>query len=588
MSRKQRLELTWIGKDAAPKLEPRVLIFDTTQSYYSSSPRNPEEFFENMLIYGDNLLALKAIQSDFSEKIKLIYIDPPFNTGAALDFYDDGIEHSIWLNLMYMRLKIIHSLLREDGCIFIHIDDNEIDYLKIILDEVFGRQNFINRITVDARSPSAFSTVNPGVFKASEYILWYAKSKELFSENSLRIPRSPDYAYNKYIENIDDPFEDWRMVSALEAYQRGQKARGRHPRSILEHFNRWMIDNAERLCRLASISDIGASSEIVELKKKSIRNAGKIFRLERSGGLDDVYVLDGQQMIFYGKNVAVIDGQRTASALLTNIWTDIAWEGISGEGGVQFKKGKKPERLIRRCLELASDVGDWVLDSFAGSGTTGAVAHKMGRRWIMVELGEHCHTHIIPRMRRVVDGTDATGITEAVGWKGGGGFRYYRLAPSLIERDQWGQPVISPAYNAAMLAEAMCKLMGFRYEPSADVFWQQGRSSERDFIYTTTRTLTHEELAAISAQVGDDRTLLICCKAFRMARPDALPNLTVKKIPNAVLAKCEWGKDDYSLNVANLPMAAPVEEPPAPARPKRRNRTPDLFDQATAEEEPGA
>lgn len=228
------------------------------------------------------------------------------------------------------------------------------------------------------------------------------------------------------------------------------------------------------------------------------------------------------------------------------------------------------------------------MDSFAGSGTTGAVAHKMGRRWIMVELGEHCHTHIIPRMRKVIDGEDPGGITQAVGWKGGGGFRYYRLAPSLIERDQWGQPVISPAYNAAMLAEAMCKLMGFRYEPSADVFWQQGRSSERDFIYTTTRTLAHEELAAISDLVGDDRSLLICCKAFRMAKPDAFPNLTVKKIPNAVLAKCEWGKDDYSLNVANLPMAGPVEEPAAPARKKRRGTAPDLFDQATAEEEPGA
>jgi adenine-specific DNA-methyltransferase len=534
------------------------------------------------------LLALRALEQEFTGKIKVIYIDPPFNTGAAFDHYDDGIEHSTWLNLMYSRLKILYSLLREDGSIFVHIDDNEMDYLKIVLDELFGRKNFINRITIDARSPSAFSTVNPGVFKASEYILWYAKNKAMFSENPIRIPRNPDYAYNKYIENIEEPFANWRTVSALEAYQRGREARARHPRSIMEHFNRWMIDNADRLYRLASISDTGAGKEIIEIKRKSALSPGKIFKIERDGGLDDVYVLNGQQMIFYAKNVADIDGQRTSSAILTNIWSDISWEGISGEGGVQFKKGKKPERLIRRCLDLASDVGDWVLDSFAGSGTTGAVAHKMGRRWIMVELGEHCHTHIIPRLRRVIDGTDKTGITEAVGWKGGGGFRYYRLAPSLIERDQWGQPVISPAYNAAMLAEAMCKLMGFRYEPSPDVFWQQGRSSERDFIYTTTRTLAHEELAAISAQVGDDRTLLICCKAFRMAQPDAFPNLTVKKIPNAVLAKCEWGKDDYSLNVANLPMAAPVEEPAAPARKKRRGTAPDLFDQATAEEEPGA
>ena len=213
----------------------------------------------------------------------------------------------------------------------------------------------------------------------------------------------------------------------------------------------------------------------------------------------------------------------------------------------------KPERLLQRVLTLASQPGDLVLDSFAGSGTTGAVAHKMGRRWIMVELGEHCHTHIIPRMKKVIDGEDPGGITKAVGWKGGGGFRYYRLGPSLIVNDQWGNPVINPQFNAAMLAEAMCKLEGFTFEPNPEVYWQHGRSSETDFIYVTTQMMTREMLTRLSDEVGPNRSLLICCSAFK-CDVKQFGNLTVKKIPKAVLAKCEWGHDDYSLEIANLPV----------------------------------
>jgi len=220
----------------------------------------------------------------------------------------------------------------------------------------------------------------------------------------------------------------------------------------------------------------------------------------------------------------------------------------------------KPERLLLQVLTIATNPGDLVLDSFAGSGTTGAVAHKMGRRWIMVELGDHCHTHIVPRPRKVIDGADAGGITKAVEWKGGGGFRYYRLAPSLLERDRWDNWVISKQYNAAMLAEALCKLEGFTYAPSETVHWQQGRSTERDYLYAMTQHLTEAQLSALSEEVGPERSLLVLCLAFR-GRADAWPNLTVKKIPKAVLTRCEWGHDDYSLTVENLPKAP---EPPPP------------------------
>ncbi|MCU0788666.1 MAG: site-specific DNA-methyltransferase, partial [Verrucomicrobia bacterium] len=242
------------------------------------------------------------------------------------------------------------------------------------------------------------------------------------------------------------------------------------------------------------------------------------------------------------------------------------------------------EALVHRAIHIATNPGDLVLDSFAGSGTTGAVAHKMGRRWIMVELGEHCHTHIIPRLQKVIDGADPGGVTEAVGWKGGGGFRYYRLAPSLLERDKWGNWVIHRDYNAAMLAEALCKLEGFTYAPSDAVYWQHGHSTERDFLYVTTATLSHEQLQQLADEVGPERTLLVLCPAFRSRGEFA--NLTVKKIPKQVLSRCEWGHDDYSLRVENLPAVAPESDSPLTPALTHEGRgrktgqagvTPDLF-----------
>jgi adenine-specific DNA-methyltransferase len=221
----------------------------------------------------------------------------------------------------------------------------------------------------------------------------------------------------------------------------------------------------------------------------------------------------------------------------------------------------KPERMLSRIIEIASNPGDYVLDSFAGSGTTGAVAHKMGRRWIMVELGEHCDILIVPRLKKVINGEDQGGISTNVNWKGGGGFRYYRLGPSLIVEDEWGNPVINPEFNAGMLAEAMCKLEGFTFDPNPEVFWQQGRSSEADFVYVTTQTMTKAMLTKLSDEVGPNRSLLICCSAFR-CNVEQFENLTVKKIPKAVLKKCEWGHDDYSLEIINLPAPPPTEQFP--------------------------
>jgi adenine-specific DNA-methyltransferase len=236
----------------------------------------------------------------------------------------------------------------------------------------------------------------------------------------------------------------------------------------------------------------------------------------------------------------------------------------------------KPERLLERIIHIATNAGDWVLDSFAGSGTTGAVAHKMGRKWIMVELGEHCHTHIIPRLQKVIDGSDQGGISKTVNWQGGGGFRYYKLAPSLLERDRWGNFTINPAYNAAMLSEALCKQHGYTYAPSDTIFWQQGYATDSSFLYATTQNLAFAQLQTLAEEVGENRALLIIAAAWRGISGEEAsrrwPNLTLQKIPNSILHLCEWAKDDYSLNIANLPMAQPESKTDKP-KPKPINTT---------------
>jgi adenine-specific DNA-methyltransferase len=542
----QKLELTWIGKGEEPKLEPRILIEDPSKSFGDSKS-------ENMLIQGDNLLALKALEQDYTAKVKCIYIDPPYNTGNAFEHYDDGIEHSLWLSLIYDRLKILKTLLANDGAIFIQLDDNELDYCKIMCDELFGRENLVNRITIDARSPSAFSTVNPGVFKASEYILFYAKDRSYFKETGSRIPREVDYAYNLWLTNPNMDFSHWKFSNVLEAYTE-KNQRQVHPKKALENYNQFIVDNADRVARYASISDSGAGEKIINLKKESLANKDRIYKLEREGKLDDVFVLNGQQIIFYSKNVVEIDGTKKASKLLTNIWTDIAWEGIASEGGVVFKKSKKPERLIRRVIELTTNPGDLVLDSFLGSGTTAAVAHKMGRRWIGVELGEHAQTHCYPRLKAVVNG-EQSGISKAINWQGGGGFKFYTLAPSLVQKDKYGTEIINPQYNANMLAAAMAKQEGFRYQPDENNYWKQGMSSEKDFIFTTTQFVTVAMLDKLTEELKPGESLLVCCKSFAKGCANRHTNITIKKIPQMLLGRCEFGKDDYSFNIVNLPMS---------------------------------
>jgi adenine-specific DNA-methyltransferase len=582
---KQKLELTWIGKEKRPKLEPRILLEDPDKSFHATHRFSDSDIFDNRLIFGDNLLALKALEQEFSGKVKCVYIDPPFNTQQAFEHYDDGYEHSIWLGLLRDRAEALRRLMSDDGTLFVHIDDNELGYLVVLLDEVFGRANRVSVVSFKQGSATGHKSINPGVVSTTNFILIYAKNKSSWTPNRVFTARAErDKRYGQFIENFSEPFPKWRFTTLTKAFAQSlgisekgiKKSLGDEYEELLSDF---VMKNAQQVIRLARPDYNAVSSEAREMIDKSKASPDRVLLLERDAH-SNMYFSNGERILFYSDKLKLIDGQYVAGEPLTSLWDDILSNNLHNEGGVEFPKGKKPEALIKRCFDLATKPGDIVLDSFAGSGTTGAVAHKMGRRWIMVELGEHCHTHVIPRMQSVVNGKDQGGVSKAVGWQGGGGFRYYRLAPSLIVNDRWGNAVVNPEYNAAQLAEALAKLEGFTYAPSEVQWWQHGHSSERDFIYVTTQNLSAEQLQALSDEVGSDQSLLVCCAAFHgvtaAKASERWPNLTLKKIPKMVLARCEWGHDDYSLNVANLPMAQVEKHAPAAgsAAPKSKKSAP--------------
>jgi adenine-specific DNA-methyltransferase len=569
---------------------------DASLSYHAKFKRPPrilgeglgerEDQFDNKLIFGDNLLALKALEQEYAGKVKCVYIDPPFNTQQAFEHYDDGLEHSLWLGLIRDRIECINILLSNDGTLFVHIDDNELGYLIVLLDEVFGRANRVAVITFKQGSATGHKSINPGVVSTSNFLLIYAKKKSDWKPNRIFTARTErDKRYNQFIENFDDSFSEWRFITLTQAFaaslqlsERGlKKALGADYDELLAEF---VMNNAKCVVRLARPDYNAVSSDARSIIDDSRTKLNEVLFLERSG-YSNMYFIKGERVLFYSDKLKLVDGKYVAGEPLTSIWDDILSNNLHNEGSVEFPKGKKPEALIKRCFELVTNSNDLVLDSFAGSGTTGAVAHKMGRRWIMIELGEHCQTHIIPRLKKVIDGEDQGGISKTVNWQGGGGFRYYSLAPSLLEQDRWGNWVVNKNYNPAMLAEALCKLEGFTSAPSDSQWWNHGYSSEQDFIYVTTQNLSHQQLEELSDEVGGDRSLLVCCAAFR-GKSDQFPNLTLKKIPKMVLSRCEWANDDYSLNVANLPMAQPepeVDKPKNVSLKQDNTDQGDLFDE---------
>ena len=571
----QRLELTWIGKGEDPAIEPRILLHDPSKDYGDPSA-------ENMLIHGDNLLALKALEQQYAGQVKCIYIDPPYNTGSAFDHYDDNLEHSTWLQLMKSRLEILKNLLSSKGSIFVQIDDEEYAYLKVLMDEVFGRSNYINTISVLMKNIAGASGggEDKRLKKNIEYIVIYAKDYSEIEQFT------PVYSYSpisKLVEEYREEGKSWKYTTALvnpgekvyvgstvdgdgneiQIFRRDNyvtksinalvREEGLTENQVYQKYAKCIFQTAMpqssiRPRVMQKVQEIGMDGDLysIEYVPKTGRNKGVIY--------EQFYKGENFRLFAWLKDVAVeMDGQLCKKDLQGTYWDFVGeTKNLTKEGNVEFPNGKKAERLIERVLTLATQKGDLVLDSFLGSGTTAAVAHKMGRRYIGIELGDHCYTHCKPRLDRVIDGEQG-GISKAVNWYGGGGYKFYELAPTLIVKDKYGNPVFSEQYSPEMLVAAVAKINGYHYAPDSETFWKQGFCQDNSFIYVTTQYLTGELLDGIAAEVGAFENLLICAPAFDTGLNKRYENITVRKIPQSVLDKCQYGVDNYNLNIIDPP-----------------------------------
>lgn len=584
MAQSQKLELTWLGKDTKIQVEPRILIEDKDKSNCANDPTT-----ENMLIHGDNLLALKALESKYAGKVKCVYIDPPYNTGSAFEHYDDNLEHSTWLSLMKPRLELLRNLLSDDGSIWISIDDDEGHYLKVLCDEIFGRNNFVNTVIWEKK----YAPQNDAKWLSDnhDFILLYAKNKDIWRPNLL--PRSAEM--NARYKNPDND-----------------------PRGV------WQSDNL-------SVKTYSANSDYpITTPSGRVVNPpkGYCWRLNKIRFME--FVADNR--IWFGK-----DGNNTPrikrflsevkqGMTSMTIWkytevghTQDAMKEAKAINSVSVFGTPKPERLIERILTLGSNEGDLVLDSFLGSGTTAAVAQKMNRRYIGIEMGNHAYTHCKVRLDKVIDGTDQGGIsvskeyfdlkednlkslglniddvkafnkvltklgketklipeatlkeikketsiqkvTSELNWHGGGAYKFYELAPTLINKDEFGEYVINKAYNAAMLASAVALHEGFTYKPDTSIFWKQSQGNENSYLFVTTRYIDAAFLESIASTMQDDEYLIIACKSYEAKADASYPHITIKKIPQMLLSHCEFDKDNYNLNIVNPPVYEDVQDP---------------------------
>lgn len=404
---------------------------------------------QNLILKGNNLLALHSLKGikSVAGQVKLIYIDPPYNTGSDSFNYNDKFNHSTWLTFMKNRLSIAKDILRKDGAIFVQIDYKEVSYLNILMDEIFGRENFVQLISVKTASPAGFKTVNPGPIDVTEYILFYTKSKKDFKFKKQFVPIEYDDNYDKVITNPDAKPENWILEPLRDiVYKENGIEIGKSPQASAKNAEKvwgkfWKIIRHQIMAEYAlanadkvvSIRDPHKPTDkLKQLLEKSKQTRDKIFVYEKSSKdeeaeADSGYVINGGALSFYSNKIKVIDGTQTPTELLTDFWYDISWDGIGKEGDVKLKNGKKPEKLIKRIIELATDdEQDIVLDFHLGSGTTAAVSHKMNRRYIGIEQLDYEENGSVTRLKNVING-DTTGISQSINWKGGGSFVYAEL-----------------------------------------------------------------------------------------------------------------------------------------------------------------
>jgi adenine-specific DNA-methyltransferase len=550
---KQKLELAWIGKNNPEydiaNIEPRILEERPDLSH-------GDQKTENMIIHGDNLLALKALLPEYEGKVKCIYIDPPYNTGNAFEHYDDCVEHSTWLSLMRPRLELLKMLLAQDGFICCQIDDSEGAYLKVLFDEVFGRNNYLTSFYIQVRYGNKTLAEDNDYQKLIEQCFIYAKDSTLCKVNKdieeykvekfewqilekgngellelggkkVELFRPGLYEINKVLPTLQGLKETWATGSLIK-----QKA------SSGEFLDKYLAprkdtDGLQCLYKVYGIGEDGLGYRYFTGPKKATATKGKFY----SG-------------IPLQRVEELLKGNSTKEIPIANFY-DLAgnFGNCRGEGDVGFRGGKKPEALLEIIFNHFSNEKDLILDSFLGSGTSTAVAHKMGRKYIGIEMGEHAYTHVHKRLVSVVDGTDQTGISKIVDWKGGGGFKFYELAPSFITIDEFGNPVIDSYYNDTKLIRAMCKLTGYTFAPSQNDYWKHGKGQGNNSVYVTTQMLSVVMVQQIASHLGKMETLLICPKKYEPGCEKVDIRITIKKIPQSILKACHYGKKEYLLPI---------------------------------------
>ncbi|HCZ8933364.1 site-specific DNA-methyltransferase [Staphylococcus epidermidis] len=387
---------------------------------------------DNLIIKGNNLIALHNLKCNFKDKIKLIFIDPPYNTGSDSFKYNDKFNHSSWLTFIKNRLEIARELLSYDGVILVQCDHHELGYLNVLMDDIFGSENKVQVISCKTSAPAGFKTVNPGPIDVTEYILYYAKDKSKVDFKKGYVPVSYDSNYNRYIENYDQESNKWIIKPIVEKYYEVENINdNKHAKEVWgsewkvvrdKGIEKFALENAERI---VSIRDPHNPTEKLKNLLKESKNTDKVIEVKRDIG--SLYLYNGGSLAFYKNKLKEIDGRLTPTELLTDLWTDISWAGIANEGKVKLKNGKKPEKLLKRIIELTTNEKDIVLDFFMGSATTQAVAHKLNRQYIGIEQMEYINSISVPRLQNVIGG-EQSGISKSIGWQGGGSFVYVELA----------------------------------------------------------------------------------------------------------------------------------------------------------------
>lgn len=549
MEKKGKLELTWVGKYDEEALEPRILIEDESKSY-------GEQETENMLIHGDNLLALRALQQDYTGKIKCIYIDPPYNTGNAFEAYDDNVEHSIWLDMMYKRLKILHQLLSDDGSIWISIDNTEGHYLKVMCDEIFGRENFVSDITYEKSNVTGLGQ-GGAIFNTGEKIIVYKKNTLILNEvlATEKLSKKTMQRYRKYIQDEGEK----ELVEEFNAASNGLPVRiYKHSDYVIGNISLRDFETRESEIRtqyyqffdtiyrtyVVQQENEFQNALMARMDKNSLYSVEYIPSRGRNEGKETTLFYHNGELCAWLKDTAFLEGKTVVKTTkLSNVWKndDIPKADLGNEGGVAFPRSKKPEKLIERILSMSTNKGDLVLDSFLGSGTTAAVAHKMDRKYIGIEMGEHCYSLCKKRLDKVIDGDDQGGVTSQYNWQGGGGYKFYELAePLLVKHPKLPVYQINPSYTWEMTCQAICKIEGFKYAPNGEF---QGRSSENRFIHITEEFVNAKYVMGLVKTLGERQSVLIYCKKYQ-ADMILSANVEVKKIPKDLLEKCSFESEE--------------------------------------------